>query len=213
MAVRYGYQPEREIQTGIGPVTEKVSKVHGRGGGEPITFRAALVPAYVRKAASLEAALPWPYLKGILTGEMQTALEALVGPEAKGLSSSTVSRLKQRWTGEYYAWLQRPGTTTAGFISRLMGLMHRGLKAPKLAVGDGALGFWAALDEVFAQTRQRRCLMHKTGKVLNALPKTVQPKAKRALMTSGRRPSGKRPKWPFMPLSRPINRSIPTPRR
>jgi len=88
--VRNGHQPERELQTGIGPVTIKVPKVRSRD-GEPVTFRSALVPPYVRKTSSLEAALPWLYLKGISTGEMSDALEVLVGPEAKGLSASTVA--------------------------------------------------------------------------------------------------------------------------
>ncbi len=63
----------------------------------------------------------------------------------------------------------------------LLDLKSRGLNAPELAIGDGALGFWAALEEVFPATRQQRCWMHKTGNVLNALPKSVQPKAKSAL--------------------------------
>ena len=75
VVVRNGHQPEREIQTGIGPVTVQVPKVRSRQGA-PITFRSALVPPYVRKTASLEAAIPWLYLKGISTGEMQGALEA-----------------------------------------------------------------------------------------------------------------------------------------
>jgi putative transposase len=61
----------------------------------------------------------------------------------------------------------------------LLDLKQRGLAlAPKLAVGDGALGFWAALREVFAQTREQRCWVHKTANVLNNMPKSVQPKAK-----------------------------------
>ncbi len=55
------------------------------------------------------------------------------------------------------------------------------MSCPELAVGDGALGFWAAQEEIYPDTRQQRCWMHKTGNVLNALPKSVQPKAKRAL--------------------------------
>ena len=92
--VRNGYLPERALQTGIGTVKVKVPKVRSRS-GEPVTFRSALVPPYVRKTRTLEAALPWLYLKGISTGEMGDALEVLVGPEAKGLSASTVSRLKR----------------------------------------------------------------------------------------------------------------------
>jgi len=57
----------------------------------------------VRKTASLEAAIPWLYLKGVSTGEMGEALKVLVGPEAQGLSASTVARLKQRWSEDYRA--------------------------------------------------------------------------------------------------------------
>jgi putative transposase len=61
----------------------------------------------------------------------------------------------------------------------LLSLKQRGLTiSPKVAVGDGALGFWAALREVFPTTREQRCWVHKTANVLNSLPKSVQPKAK-----------------------------------
>ena len=61
----------------------------------------------------------------------------------------------------------------------LLDLKRRGLKQdPKLAIGDGALGFWAALREVFPTTREQRCWLHKTMNVLNAMPKSVQAKAK-----------------------------------
>ena len=53
--------------------------------------------------------------------------------------------------------------------------------APKLAVGDGAMGFWAALDEVYGATRQQRCWMHKMVNVMNCMPKSMQPKVKSAL--------------------------------
>ena len=58
-------------------------------------------------------------------------------------------------------------------------LKRRGLsRAPKVAVGDGALGFWKALEKIWPQTRQQRCWVHKTANVLNKLPKSVQPSAK-----------------------------------
>jgi len=61
----------------------------------------------------------------------------------------------------------------------LAGLKQRGLTlAPLVAVGDGALGFWAALRKVFPETREQRCWVHKTANVLNKLPKSVQPRAK-----------------------------------
>ena len=76
--VRNGYLPERELQTGLGPVTVTIPKVRSKT-GEAVTFRSALVPPYVRKTMSLEAAVPWLYLKGISSGEMGPALEVLLG--------------------------------------------------------------------------------------------------------------------------------------
>jgi putative transposase len=64
----------------------------------------------------------------------------------------------------------------------LLDLKRRGLAmGPELAVADGALGFWQAIEQVWPQTRGQRCWVHKTANVLNKLPKSQQPKAKRAL--------------------------------
>lgn len=226
--VRNGYLPQREIQTGLGPVTVKIPKVRAKT-GEPVTFRSALVPPYVRKTRSLEVALPWLYLKGVSSGEMGEALKVLVGAEAKGLSAGTVSRLKQVWGQQYrhwcearldkdrwvYVWadgvysgLRAENTklcalvvigvnergekhflaiedgvreSTQSWREVLLKLKSRGMNMPDLAIGDGAMGFWAALEEVYGETRQQRCWMHKTVNVLNYLPKSAQGKAKQAL--------------------------------
>jgi putative transposase len=63
----------------------------------------------------------------------------------------------------------------------LRDLRRRGMRAPTVAVGDGALGFWAALRDVFPDTVEARCWVHKAANVLNALPKSAQPAARRAL--------------------------------
>ncbi|SDR46843.1 IS256 family transposase [Pseudovibrio sp. Tun.PSC04-5.I4] len=223
--VRNGYHPERKIQTGIGPVCVKVPKVRTRSGA-PVTFHSALVPPYVRKAKSLEAELPWLYLKGVSSGEMDDALKVLVGPDAEGLSASTVSRLKKEWKGQYEQWRQsrldqdewvyiwvdgiysglraedvklctlvvigvnalgqkkflaiEDGVreSTQSWREVLVKLKKRGMNVPKLAVGDGAMGFWAALDEVFGQTRHQRCWVHKTNNIVGYLPKSLQDKAR-----------------------------------
>jgi len=65
------------------------------------------VPPYVRKAKRVEAALPWLYLRGISTGDMQEALSVLLGDEAKGLSPAVVSHLKAQWADDYQAWNRR----------------------------------------------------------------------------------------------------------
>ena len=68
--------------------------------------------------------------------------------------------------------------STQSWREVLLGAKARGLKAPQLATGDGALGFWGALGEVFPSTTHQRCWMHKTQNVLNYLPRTVRAKAK-----------------------------------
>lgn len=226
--VRNGYHPERDIQTGIGPVSVTIPKVRSRE-GKAVTFHSALVPPYVRKTRSLEAAIPWLYLKGVSTGEMGDALRVLVGKEAKGLSSSTVSRLKQEWAQQYHDWRKRRldkdnwvyiwadgvysglrsedtklctlviigvnergekhflaiedgvRESTQSWREVLLTVKSRGMGTPKLAIGDGAMGFWSALDECYPETKHQRCWVHKTANILNKLPKSLQGKAKQAL--------------------------------
>jgi len=226
--VRHGHLPEREVMTGIGPVSVKVPRVRDRASVEDkIIFTPSILPRYLRKAKSVEDLLPWLYLKGVSTGDFTEALAALLGPNAKGLSAKTITRLKADWWQDYEAWQNRDLSTrrflyiwadgvyfkprmaeekqcvlvivgadeygrkellamTDGFREStqswrevLLDLKQRGLKQdPKLAIGDGALGFWAALREVFATTREQRCWLHKTMNVLNAIPKSMQEKAK-----------------------------------
>jgi transposase-like protein len=63
----------------------------------------------------------------------------------------------------------------------LRDLKGRGLRAPVLAIGDGALGFWAAVRDVWPETAEQRCWVHRIANVLDKLPKSLQPRAKRAL--------------------------------
>lgn len=228
--VRNGHKDEREIQTGIGPVKVRQPRVDDRRrdeNGERIRFTSRILPPYLRKTRSLEELIPWLYLKGISTGDFSEALVALLGPEAPGLSASTIVRLKDVWREDYEAWRKRSlaeqryvylwadgvhfnvrlegeracilvimGATADGrkellavhdgvreseqsWREVLLDLKARGLQeAPKLAIGDGALGFWAALRKVFNETREQRCWVHKTANVLNDLPKGKQGKAK-----------------------------------
>ena len=227
--VRNGYLPEREILTGLGPVVVRVPKVRDRS-KSGVKFNSAIVPPYVRKAQRVEAALPWLYLRGISTGNMQAALSVLLGAEAKGLSPAVVSRLKAQWAEDYTEWNRRDlageryvyvwadgiystlrgeddrlcllvligvneqgekrllalsdgyRESKASWLSVLQDLAVRGLKSPPvLAIGDGALGFWAAQEEAWPETRCQRCWVHKTANVLNELPQSIQGKAKAGL--------------------------------
>ena len=72
--------------------------------------------------------------------------------------------------------------STASWEELLVGLRQRGLEhSPKLAIGDGALGFWSAISKVYPSCEHQRCWVHKTANVLNKVPKAVQPKIKSAL--------------------------------
>ena len=104
--VRNGHLPERTIQTGLGDIPVKVPKVRDRS-GQGVKFNSALVPPYLKRTKAIEEFIPWLYLRGISTGQMQPALESLLGEDAKGLSANTVSRLKQQWEQDYDTWRQR----------------------------------------------------------------------------------------------------------
>jgi transposase-like protein len=106
--VRNGHMKERTLLTGVGPVKVEQPRVRDR---RPMQdrekFSSALLPPYLRKTKSVEELIPWLYLKGISTGDFSEALQALLGPDAKGLSATTVTRLKGIWQDEYQAWSKR----------------------------------------------------------------------------------------------------------
>jgi putative transposase len=230
--VRHGHLPEREIMTGIGPVTVRCPRVRDRvgDGSERIRFSSVILPPYARRSKSLEVLIPILYLKGVSTGDFDEALIALLGKDGGGLSASTVGRLKDAWSQEHARWSKRDlsakryvylwadgihvqarledaaqcllviiGATPEGkkelvglidgvresaqsWKELLLDLKRRGLAVgPELAVADGALGFWQAIEEVWPKTLGQRCWVHKTANVLNKLPKSQQSKAKRAL--------------------------------
>jgi len=186
--VRNGYLPERELQTSLGPVPVRIPKVRSKT-GEAVTFRSALVPPYIRKTRTLEAALPWLYLKGISSGEMGAALEVLVGPEAKGLSASTVSRLKQTWAQEYRLWNEQRLDREQWVYIWADGV-YSGLRAEQtklcalVMIGVNERGekhFLAIEDGVRASTQSgREVLLNLKSRGMN-MPKLAQPKAKQAL--------------------------------
>jgi len=108
--VRNGYLPEREIQTGIGPVSVKVPRARDRQPNHesgPIRFKSYLLPPYFRKTRSMEELIPWLYLKGISTSDFTEALASLVGKDAPGLSAPTISRLKSILQEDLEQWQKR----------------------------------------------------------------------------------------------------------
>jgi putative transposase len=226
--VRNGRLPKRTLLTGVGPLeVEQPRVLDRRPKDEAELFSSKILPPYLRKTKSLEELIPWLYLKGISTGDFSEALSALVGPQAKGLSASTIVRLKSTWEDEFQEWTKRSlqgkqyvyvwadgvhfnirleedrqcilvllGATADGhkeliavvdgyreseqsWKALLLEVKSRGLVVdPKLATGDGALGFWKALPQVYPTTREQRCWVHKTANVLDSLPKRLHAEAK-----------------------------------
>lgn len=227
--VRNGYQPERTILTGAGAIPVRRPRVDDRmldtAGKERFTSR--ILPKFMRRAASIDTLIPVLYLKGISTDDFPVALEAILGPHAKGLSATTVVRLKDIWTEEHAEWSKRDlsekryvyiwadgvysnarlederscllvvmGADSLGnkeliavsdgfresaqsWKEILLDLKSRGLQIPPaLAVCDGAMGFQAAVAEVWPNTRIQRCWFHKSGNILDKLPSSIQAKAK-----------------------------------
>lgn len=225
LVVRNGHMPERKLVTGVGPLPIKRPRVHDKREGH--RFTSAILPAFMRRVPSIDALIPVLYLKGVSTSDFSEALEAILGPNAAGLSATNIVRLKEGWKKEYDAWQSRDlsqsryaylwadgihfnvrlapdrpcvlvimGAREDGvkelvtvydghreskesWLEVLRDLKARGLrKAPKLAVGDGALGFWGALEQEFPSTRTQRCWVHKTANILDKLPKHKQTHAK-----------------------------------
>lgn len=223
--VRNGTLPARQLVTGVGPVQIQQPRVNDRRAGEK--FTSDILPPYLRRLKSVDALIPALYLKGVSTGDFSEALEAILGPQAAGLSATNIVRLKRGWEKDFREWAARDlrgkrfvyvwadgvyfnvrledqktcilvliGATADGnkellavhdgyresklsWVEVLRDLKKRGLKIPpELAVGDGALGFWAALNQEYPSTREQRCWVHKTANILNKLPQGVQAKAK-----------------------------------
>jgi len=107
LVVRNGRLPARQIQTGLGLVEVQQPRVNDRRldeKGERVRFSSAILPPYLRRTKSLDELIPWLYLRGISTGDFTEALQALLGPQAQGLSATNIVRLKECWQQEWKDW-------------------------------------------------------------------------------------------------------------
>ncbi len=97
-----------------------------------------------------------------------------------GLCALVVIGVNERGHKKLLAIEDGERESTQSWREVLLALKERGLNQPERGIGDGALGFWNALEEVYPGTKHQRCWVHKMANVLNKLPKSVQPKAKAA---------------------------------
>ena len=169
--VRNGHAPEREIQSGIGPIAVRRPKQLDRGDdtdSERIRFTSKVLPPFLRRTKNVEELLPWLYLKGISTGQFEEALAALLGPDAPGLPASTVHRLVASWQRRdlgirRYVYLWADGV----YFTRRLDHDRQCIRVLIGADADGRKELLAIEDGYREST--------------NALPKSVHGKAKKDL--------------------------------
>ncbi len=234
LVVRNGRARERGLTVGSGTIRVRAPRVNDKRvcgeTGERERFTSKILPAYARRSPKVTEVLPILYLHGLSTGDFVPALRDLLGEDASGLSSSSISRLTDAWQAEQaafrgrelrfhrYAYLFVDGIhttirlgeddrlcllvvigvredgckellavedgyreSTDSWAAVFRDLRDHGLGCPKLVCGDGALGAWAALRDVFPGAGEQRCWVHKTANVLDAMPKRLQPRAKSLL--------------------------------
>ncbi len=152
--VRHGCGPERRSRPGSAPSSSgarrSVTARRTWRAARSIRFTSHILPKWARRSRSLDALLPVLYLRGISTGDFQDALSAILGAEAPNLSPGVILRRgKKELVGFHVGRRER----AQSWRELRVDLKARGLSvAPEVAAGDGALGFWKALDEVFAGT-------------------------------------------------------------
>lgn len=195
---RNGHHKARKIITGAGAIEITSPRVDDRAltAQNESRFSSCIIPPYLRRTKNIDELLPVLYLKGISTGDFGEALESLLGKNVIGLSAQNIVRLKSIWQEEYAQWEKRDLSSKEyvywwvdgiHFNVRLdddrqcilviIGARRDGVKEI-VAIGDGALGFWAAFDEEFSSADQQLCWVHKTANVLDKLPKSQQFRAK-----------------------------------
>ena len=108
--VRNGYMPERDLITGMGPISIRQPRVDDRQirkNDETERFSSKILPRYMRRVPSIDNLIPVLYLKGVSTGDFSEALVAILGEGVRGLSATNIVRLKQSWETDYHEWSKR----------------------------------------------------------------------------------------------------------
>ncbi len=180
--VRNGYHQPRKVTTAAGVIEVKAPRINDKrineATGERKRFSSAILPPWCRKSPKISerdlSATDYVYVWAdgihlrIRLEEAKAAVLVVMGVCADGTKELIAMTDGYRESAESWAGLLRD-------------CQRRGMRAPVLAVGDGALGFWNALNEVFPETRHQRCWVHKTANCLDSLPKSAQPAAKKAI--------------------------------
>jgi transposase-like protein len=214
---RNGHGKPRRLTMSCGTIT--VSRPRVRNLEE--RFESRVLPLFKRRTEQVSELIPELYLHGLAQGDFDLALRGLLGEKAP-LSASTVSRLKEKWQGEYEQWKGRsladlepvylwvdgiyvkagleknkaallvavaalsdgrkvvvaiePGyrESEQSWSAFLRDLRRRGFACPRLVIGDGHLGIWAAMRNVYPEVDEQRCWNHRILNILAKIPKRHQ---------------------------------------
>ena len=104
VVVRNGYHKPRGVTVGSGTVEVKAPRINDKrvdDHGNRVRFSSAILPRYARRSPKVDEVLPILYLRGLSTGDFKPALESLLGSDAQGLSSTSITRMTKQWEGEY----------------------------------------------------------------------------------------------------------------
>lgn len=224
---RNGMAKERQVTIGSGTIKVQMPRVSDvPQTQEP--FASQLIKPYQKRSNTLNELFPKLFIEGLATRDFEPALRCLLGQDAP-LSPSTISRLNQKFKGDYEHWRRQRleglqivylwadgvylpagigdekacllvviGCDASGqkhflameegyreskdsWLEVLRDLQARGMNEPAVAIADGGLGFWAALPEVFRQTKEQICWLHKMRNILDKLPQKERAEAAKCL--------------------------------
>ena len=224
---RNGMAKERQVTIGSGTIKVQMPRVSDVPDQEQ-PFASQLIKPYQKRSNTLSELFPKLFIEGLATRDFEPSLRCLLGQDAP-LSPSTISRLNQKFKGDYEHWRRQRleglsivyvwadgvylpagigdekacllvviGCDTSGqkhflameegyreskdiWLSVLRDLQARGMNEPAVAIADGGLGFWAALPEVWRQTKEQICWLHKIRNILDKLPMKERAEAAKCL--------------------------------
>jgi transposase-like protein len=196
LVVRNGVAQPRKVTTAAGELEIEAPRVNDRREGSRFTSK--ILPPWARRSPKVTEVLPVLDLRVEWTRELAEfnrrdlsqvdyvylwadGVHFNIRLEEERLCCLVLVGVRADGRKELVAVGDGYRESEESWSEVLRDLKRRGMRAPVLAIGDGALGFWGAIREVFPEAKEQRCWVHKIANALDALPKSLQPKAKAAL--------------------------------
>ena len=195
LVVRNGQARPRRVTVGAGTITVRAPRVNDRRRVDGVRqrFTSQILPPYLRRSPTAITRLTatwrteYDRWRGRALADRDfiylwvDGVPFTIRLEDDRLAALVVVGVRPDGSKEVIAIEDGYRESTESWLTVLRDLKRRGMRAPALAIGDGALGCWAAGREVWPETREQRCWVHRIANVLDKLPTRLQPQAKRAL--------------------------------